>query len=260
MNGDDSKSNIVKLYPREHYIAHLLLFKKYEKLYRNDRSYRNEYIKTLWAMSALYYLPAAKTEEGIRKRVFKGNSHIYADIKQKLLVLNKSHWRKWYTSLSDEERRALHKKSGEGIKRAYREKGAWWSAKHHSDKTKKLISDLKKNTGTGKNNSQYGSFWGMNSETFESRKFKQNEKLPDGWIRGRCQNPQKELEKKKQKDKVKQEKIDLYTRMYVDYCKMPFNELIIKYNYNYSLANFVQMCQKYVKNFVPQNGKPRIKI
>lgn len=33
LNGSNDKNNIVRLYPREHYIAHLLLFKKYERMY-----------------------------------------------------------------------------------------------------------------------------------------------------------------------------------------------------------------------------------
>lgn len=107
----------------------------------------------------------------------------------------------------------------------------------------------------------------MNTETLESRKFKKDEQLPDGWVRGKCQNPEKRLEKKRKdeknkakKEKDKQEKIDLFTKMYKDYCKMPFAEVVAKYNYPYSKPNFVQMCQKYVKEFVPQNGKPRMKV
>lgn len=257
LGGTNDKDNIVRLYPREHYIAHLLLFKKYEKLYQSDKSYRNEYIKTLWAMSALYYLPSVKTEDCLRKRVFKGNSHIYSEIKEKLSVLNRIRLKERLKSLSEEEKSELYEKISKGVKRARSEQGSWWTGKHHSEKTKKLISETRRNTGTGENNSQYGTFWGMNTETFESRKFKRDETLPDGWVRGRCQNVEKRLEKKKAKEKAKQEKIDLYSRMYEDYCKMPFCEVKKKYNYSYSLPNFVRMCEKYVESFVPQNGKPR---
>lgn len=127
LNGSNDKSNFVKLYPREHYIAHLLLFKKFEKLYRNDKAYRNEYIKSLWAMGALYYLPAAKTEEGLRKRVFKGNSRIYSDIKQKLAILSSIRHKEWMSSLSDEEKYFINKKISKSLKKLIAERGSWWS-------------------------------------------------------------------------------------------------------------------------------------
>lgn len=219
----------------------------------------------LWAMGAIYYFPASKTEEGLRQRVFKGNSRIYADIKHKLSALIGVRNRERINSLSCEEKCELSKKISDGVKRANNERGCWWNGKHHSEKTKNLLSTVKKNTGVGKDNSQYGSFWGMNAETFESRKFKKGEELPDGWIRGRCQNSKRRLErdkdqksKRKLRKKDNQEKIDLYTKMYEDYCKIPFSEVVKKYNYQYSLANFVQMCKKYVKDFIPQNGKRRI--
>ena len=114
LGGNNDKDNIVRLYPREHYIAHLLLFKKYEKLYQSDKSYRNEYIKTLWAMSALYYLPSVKTEDCLRKRVFKGNSHIYSEVKEKLSVLNRIRLKERLKSLSEEEKSELYEKISKG--------------------------------------------------------------------------------------------------------------------------------------------------
>lgn len=216
-------------------------------------------------MGAIYYFPASKTEEGLRQRVFKGNSRIYADIKHKLSALIGVRNRERINSLSCEEKCELSKKISDGLKRAYNERGCWWIGKQHSEETKKLLSSIKKNTGVGEDNSQYGSFWGMNVETFESRKFKKGEELPNGWIRGRCQNSKRRLERVKDKKskkklikKVNQEKIELYTKMYKDYCKMPFSEVVKKYNYQYSLPNFVQMCKTYVKEFIPQNGKRRI--
>lgn len=43
----------------------------------------------------------------------------------------------------------------------------------------------------GKNNSQYGSFWGYDEKTYESRKFRNGDELPEGWCRGRVMSKEK---------------------------------------------------------------------
>lgn len=46
----------------------------------------------------------------------------------------------------------------------------WWLGKNHSEKTKKLLSKLKKNTGIGDKNSQFGTCWITNGK--ETKKIK----------------------------------------------------------------------------------------
>ena len=61
-----------------------------------------------------------------------------------------------------------------------------WSGRHHSEETKKILSELKKNTGLGEKNSQFGTCW--ITKDFENKKIKREHLdvyLIDGWITGR---------------------------------------------------------------------------
>lgn len=60
--------------------------------------------------------------------------------------------------------------------------------KHHTEETKRKMSELKKGKYTGKDNSQYGTYWIMNEKLQKSKKIKKEELqiwLDKGWIRGR---------------------------------------------------------------------------
>ena len=70
-----------------------------------------------------------------------------------------------------------------GLLKYYEKNTNAFKNKKHSDKTKKLISEIKKNTGTKENNSQYGTMWITNG--VENRKIKKEERIPEGWYRGR---------------------------------------------------------------------------
>jgi len=61
-----------------------------------------------------------------------------------------------------------------------------WSGRTHSDETKKLISEIKKGTGLGETNSQYGSCW--ITKAGENKKIKKEllgEWSVNGWVIGR---------------------------------------------------------------------------
>ena len=45
--------------------------------------------------------------------------------------------------------------------------------------------------------------------------------------------------------------------MYKEYCINGFDGVKEKYNYKYSISNFVQQCKRYVEEYIPQNGKKR---
>lgn len=64
-----------------------------------------------------------------------------------------------------------------------------FTGKKHSEETKKLLSELKKGTGTGKNNSQYGTCWitkeGVNKKI---KKEDLENYLNEGWVKGRIKN------------------------------------------------------------------------
>ena len=61
-----------------------------------------------------------------------------------------------------------------------------WTGKKHSEETKELMSEIKKDTGTGDTNSQYGTCWitkdGVNKKI---KKENINDYLLDNWVKGR---------------------------------------------------------------------------
>lgn len=59
--------------------------------------------------------------------------------------------------------------------------------KTHSDETKQLMSQVHKERGTavGERNSQFGTMWIYNLETFENRKIDKLDEIPNGWMKGR---------------------------------------------------------------------------
>jgi len=64
----------------------------------------------------------------------------------------------------------------------------WFKGMHHSDESKKRMSDIMKEKTQGTDNSQYGTCWIYNIELQESKKIKKEDIdvwINDGWILGR---------------------------------------------------------------------------
>ncbi len=61
-----------------------------------------------------------------------------------------------------------------------------FKGKKHTTESKNKISENKKGTGTGENNSQYGTMWITNG--INNKKIKKEETLPFGWKKGRVKN------------------------------------------------------------------------
>lgn len=61
-----------------------------------------------------------------------------------------------------------------------------FEGKNHSEETKQLMSEIKKGTGTGQQNSQYGTCWITKDDTNKKIKKEDLETyLLDGWLKGR---------------------------------------------------------------------------
>jgi hypothetical protein len=59
-----------------------------------------------------------------------------------------------------------------------------FTGKKHTDETRHKMSQSKKNTGLGKNNSQFGTMWITNGQ--ENKKIKKDtDVIPEGWYKGR---------------------------------------------------------------------------
>ncbi len=58
-----------------------------------------------------------------------------------------------------------------------------FKGKSHTEETKQKMSEIKKGTGVGKTNSQFGTMWITNGT--ENKKIKKEERIPTGWKAGR---------------------------------------------------------------------------
>jgi hypothetical protein len=112
-------------------------------------------------------------------------------------LCNKEHSKKFHQAGGKKVRQMLSKRHHEKMKNdvEYRERVIskikesqknmknWWLDKHHTDETKRLISEAKKGRFTGDSNSQFGTQWITNG--VENKKNKKNDEIPDGWKLGR---------------------------------------------------------------------------
>ena len=83
-------------------------------------------------------------------------------------------------------REEVEKKRNIGVVKSHKEgkfKYDNFKNKNHSKETKQLMSQVKKNTGVGKNNSQFGTCWITNE--IESKKIYKGDPIPKGWRLGR---------------------------------------------------------------------------
>lgn len=106
---------------------------------------------------------------------------------------------------------------------------------------------------SGENNSQFGTKWVFSEELNICKKIPATEGLPEGFQPGRSKKitPISKLELRRQAN------IEKYTHLYKIYSDIGWDTFVKTTQYNKSKANFVQMCSKYVKEFIPQNGKIR---
>jgi len=145
------------------------------------------------------------------------------------------------------------------------------------------FSKIQSKSQSGKRNSQFGKVWIYNLQLKKSKKIYKNESLEPGWNYGRIINFDsfiKKINHKHNKAKLKTkedlefrnkfnaEKLKIkhqkftqkqkyYTDLYKLYCKYGWTKLKEITNYNNTQVNFVNQCKRYVKDFIPQNGKKR---
>jgi group I intron endonuclease len=74
-------------------------------------------------------------------------------------------------------------KNGQKIYIKDPEKRKTFLNKTHNEESKKKISNSKKGTGCGKNNSQFGTMWITNN--IKNKKIKKTDLIPEGWNKGR---------------------------------------------------------------------------
>lgn len=207
LGGSDDKSNIVAFTPRQHYIAHLLLFKaaKQDMLDGKDKT---PYYKTLRALSAMIQLPAAIDETGAAKRIFKFGASLYDSWKKELSVQLSVASKTMIEQRrqNKDEYDAYCKKVSDGLKAYIQENGAIWQGKKHTEMSKQKMKATRQrlHPGAGEKNSQYGTIAIYNEITFERSIQPKDQPIPEGWAKGRFYNatPKELIQRKKILDEI----------------------------------------------------------
>jgi hypothetical protein len=119
---------------------------------------------------------------------------------------------------------------------------------------------------SGKKNSQFGTMWISNIETFTSTKVDKNRSIIHPWVKGKNTwnsiAATKDLAVRKAADLAAKEmqavetknKLSMYYEIYSEH---GFNEFVRLTGYDKSIQNLVQHFAKHLDNYVPQNGKKR---
>ena len=140
-----------------------------------------------------------------------------------------------------------------------------FKGKTHTEKTKSIIGKASSLRESGDKNSQYGTMWIYNDFLKQNNKINKADPIPEGWFKGRIvdweqkekDNLQKRL-KQQEKEMELTKKILFYENYYEIYKNVGFDEFVNITAYSKTKANLVQQFAKYVKSFVPQNGKKRL--
>lgn len=129
-------------------------------------------------------------------------------------------------------------------------------------KLREEFSKMRSIAQTGELNSQFGSRWICNRTTLQETRLQKGNSLPNGWELGKlCLPTEKQIARVKRvsdnKSNLREANISKYTPWYVIYKEHGFEKFKEITGYNKSKPNLVQQFAKYVKEFVPQNGKQR---
>lgn len=275
LGGTNDASNLVKLTARQHYIAHLLLYKIYKDKCVNGVD-KTPFYKMLSALGAMVQFPAAYDEDGSPKRFFKFGSLTYEQWKVELFKLNRERSKNLIKSMTEEEKIEHSKKISAGIKRFIEEHGSVWNGRHHSDETKEKMRKYHSefHPQKGNKNSQFGTKCMFNEELRKTIHVKSDDVqkyLNLGWKLGAVYNWElyfnRQLKRKRCSHKIetrskpREGRIErtkqYYTEMYTVYCEFGFDAVKEQFDYRFSQVNFVNQCKRYVDGFKPQNGKKR---
>ncbi len=111
------------------------------------------------------------------KNLYENHASVSRENLKKATVGFKKKW-----SEDEEFREAMKSKISASVKRRREIYGSPFQGKHHTDETRRHLSQLRKGKYTGKNNSVYGKHWYTNGLV---NKMIDTSEIPVGWYRGR---------------------------------------------------------------------------
>ncbi len=128
--------------------------------------------------------------------------------------------------------------------------------KHHSKSSKQKMSIHAK-----EHNSMHGKMWICNFELEESKVWKINEPIPDGWVKGRHskqrfkklkQQAEKDEYRRKQKLQAKENKLKLYREMFEEFKLHEFAGVVKKFGYTKTRNNLIMIFKAYIPEYIPK--------
>ena len=184
MNGSNEKDNLVNLTPREHYIAHLLLYKIYENtsykysllkavvcMIESNKKNRKIHVNSkIYERNRIAYYSSNFSKEAGRKgylEFIKKDAKEISNIRNRAKISRE----KWFKSLTNEEKLEIFKNS----------RISFLGKKHTELSKKKMKESSKNNEKTGINNPMYGKIWITNIETKENKLIDKKNIIPTGW-------------------------------------------------------------------------------
>lgn len=181
LGGSNSKDNIVTLTARQHYIAHKILVKKYDRLTQGKD--RTPYFKMLRAFTAMLWAWGCPVEN---KRAINYCSKLYEQWKKDLSHEISRSNKQRDLNLTDEQRSEISEKISKGLREYFENHSGSFKGKKHGSRTLEKMHQTHVANGhqQGEKNSQHGKHWWINPETGESHSFHDDE-VPEGWVRGR---------------------------------------------------------------------------
>jgi hypothetical protein len=181
---------------------------------------------------------------------------------------DKEYYAKWHDKFIENSfTEEVRQKRVATFKKNYVKENSFWYGRKHTEETKQKIGNATSIAQAGNKNSQYGTCLINKPELHQTKRIhidELQEWLDKGWIKGavydweKYEAKQEELKQNALLNEQKQkETIEYYTKLYEIYSNVGFEELVKETGYKHSQPNLVKQLFKYVKEFVPQNGKKR---
>ena len=251
LKGPDIKSNIVGLTPREHYIAHVLLWKIYPENYN---------------LHFAIFSMAGKNPNKTNKRIFHFNSRLYEAAKKKFSLKVKEYYKTHDGSIKGKQlvfntktnSIEYYEKNEDYPLHIIQVKMKWI----HSNELKKeieipLFQEIPNGWELGRlkniKAAHSGQMMISNLETHEIKYVDKDSEIPDGWKKGRW----RESNCKKLRAYHKK-KTDIYISKAKEYCKffvangLSFTKLVSQFPElkSYRQSNYIlQLFNRYVPEF-----------
>jgi len=268
--GNNSDNNLVRFTAKEHFIAHLLLY----KIHKNDK-FKEQALYAIYCMCGLNKMRKNKITSRVYDRLKNECKNMSLFIKcgriggkhtQQLCITNPEKYARMMSKIrynlehrmdswSQDKYEQYCSKLSESISDYYKTHKSVWCGKKHSIETKKKQHDARMNIDvSGINNPMNNMVWIYNSETNENIIWDSNRLIPFGWIKYKCNKKQDYYKKfviPEILNEIKERRMSRYINitymMYNWYKKHGFKSTCKQFNYTKSRISLFKRFKHYIK-------------